>query len=303
MRVRIPLDFVKHLRVGACSWKYDSWKGLYYDEDRQYGPNDYLPDYAGFVNTVEIDQWFWSLFPGGLRFPEPETVRMYANSVPDDFVFSIKAPNALTLTHFYAKQPKQHVDFAGRPNLYFCDVGVLNRFLELMAPLGTKLGPIMFQYEFLNRMKMRSRDEFIDKVGSFLSRAPRGFEYCIEIRNPNYLSEPFFDFLTDHKLGFIYLDGYRMPPIGEVFERFHPATAHTSVIRLHGPDRLAVEKQTGEIWNRIVAPKPGGLRDAARIVRANRDRGMMTFVNVNNHYEGSAPITIGRFLETLIKGE
>ena len=103
MRVRIPLDFVKHLRIGACSWKYDSWKGLYYDEDREYDPYDYLSDYAKFVNTVEIDQWFWSLFPGGLRFPEPETVRQYADSVPDDFVFSIKAPNAITLTHFYKK--------------------------------------------------------------------------------------------------------------------------------------------------------------------------------------------------------
>ncbi|MEJ2722104.1 MAG: hypothetical protein P8181_13345 [bacterium] len=41
------------------------------------------------------------------------------------------------------------------------------------------------------------------------------------------------------------------------------------------------------------------LRAAARIVRANCARGATTFVNVNNHYEGSAPLTIERFLEVL----
>ena len=125
--IQIPQEYSPYLRIGTCSWKYDSWKGLYYDETKTYCPNDYLPDYAKHLDSVEIDQWFWSLFPGGLRLPEPETVRVYAESVPDDFVFTIKAPYALTLTHYYAKQPKQHVEFAGRPNIYFCDIGLLMR--------------------------------------------------------------------------------------------------------------------------------------------------------------------------------
>ena len=59
----IPAEFAGHVRIGTCSWKYDSWKGLVYDPDRQYRPDDYLPDYAKHFTTVEIDQWFWSLFP------------------------------------------------------------------------------------------------------------------------------------------------------------------------------------------------------------------------------------------------
>jgi len=42
----IPAEFTGHLRIGACSWKYDSWKGLVYDPDKRYRPDDYLPDYA-----------------------------------------------------------------------------------------------------------------------------------------------------------------------------------------------------------------------------------------------------------------
>jgi uncharacterized protein YecE (DUF72 family) len=303
MPVNIPTDYADHLRIGTCSWKYDSWKGLYYDANKTYRANDYLADYARHLNSVEVDQWFWSLFPGGLRLPEPETVRRYADSVPDDFVFTIKAPNALTLTHFYAKQPMQHVDYAGRPNIYFCDADLLGRFLELIAPLGRKLGPIMFQYEFLNRAKMGSRQEFLDLLDRFLSKAPKEFSYGVEARNPDYLSRPFFELLARHQVAYVYIDGYHMPPIGDVFDRHQPATAATCVIRLHGPDRAAIERESGGVWNRIFSPKPEGIRAAARIVRANRRRGVTTFVNVNNHYEGSAPLTIERFLEALRREE
>lgn len=300
--VEVPTAYAPFLRIGTCSWKYDSWKGLYYDETRRYRANDYLADYATHLNSVEVDQWFWSLFPGGLRLPEPKTVQIYADSVPDDFVFTVKAPNALTLTHYYARQPKHHVEFAGRPNIYFCDLDLLNKFLELVEPLGAKLGPIMFQYEFLNRAKMGSLEEFLDVLDPFFSKAPAGFEYAIESRNPNFLGRAFFDFLARHSVDYVYIDGYHMPPIGEVFDRHQPAVGKSAVIRLHGDNRRAIEKETGEIWNRIVAPKDGGLRSAARLVRANKDKNMRTFVNVNNHYEGSAPLTIHRFLGVLTEG-
>jgi uncharacterized protein YecE (DUF72 family) len=264
-----------------------------------YRPWDYLGDYARQLDSVEIDQWFWCLFPGGLRLPEPDTVKAYADSVPDDFVFSIKAPNALTLTHFYAKQPRHHVEFAGRPNIFFFDNDLLERFLDLIAPLGRKIGPIMFQFEYLNYSKMPSREAFMDRFGDFMRKAPAGFDYAIETRNPGYLTKRFFDALRELQVGFVYLDGYHMPPADRVFERFEPTFLPMSVIRLHGPDRAAMERQTQKVWNQIVAPKPDGLRAATRIARANREAGVRTFVNVNNHYEGSAPLTIERFLQEL----
>jgi uncharacterized protein YecE (DUF72 family) len=303
MRIEIPALYRPYLRIGTCSWKYDSWKGLYYDAGRKYRADEYLADYARYLDSVEVDQWFWSLFPGGLRLPEPRTVSTYAASVPDDFKFTIKAPNALTLTHFYAKQPKHHVEFAGRPNIYFLDNELLERFLGLLAPLGDKIGPIMFQFEYLNRSKMPSREVFLERFGEFITKAPRGFDYAIETRNPRYLSRRFFEVLAGHGIGYVYLDGYHMPPIDTVFDRFQPETAAHSVIRLHGGDRHEIEKQTGEIWNRIVAPKPRGLRAAVRIVRANMKRKIATFVNVNNHFEGSAPVTIDRLLALLKNGD
>jgi uncharacterized protein YecE (DUF72 family) len=297
--IEIPAPYGAHLRIGTCSWKYDSWKGLYYDPAKTYRADDYLPDYARHLDSVEVDQWFWSLFPGGVRLPERRTVDAYAASVPEDFVFTVKAPNALTLTHYYSRQPARYAEYAGRPNPHFFSVELLERFLERLSLLGRKLGPIMFQFEYLNRKKMPSMGAFLERLGEFIDRAPKDFLYAVETRNPSYLSKPFFDFLAGRRIGYVYIEGYYMPPIGEVFDKFRPATADYGVIRLHGGDRLEIEEATAEVWNRIVAPKPEGIDAAARIVRENALRGVRTFLNVNNHFEGSAPLTIERFLEAL----
>jgi len=287
------------LRIGTCSWKYDSWKGLVYDSERVYGADDYLADYARHYSTVEIDQWFWSLFPGGVRLPDPAVVRRYAESVPDDFLFTVKAPNALTLTHPYARQPKDAGAVASQPNPQFLNPDLLAQVLERLRPLGGKLGSLMFQFEYLNRQKMPSRDAFLERLGAFLARAPQGIPYAVEIRNPNYISEPFFRLLEAHRVGYVYLEGYFMPPIRDVFERYRPAVGDHGVIRLHGPDRKGIEEQAGGTWNRIVTPHPEGIEAALAIYEANREHAIRTFVNVNNHFEGSAPLTILRLLERL----
>ncbi len=299
IEVAIPKEFKGLLRIGTCSWKYDSWKGLIYQAGKHYRPDDYLADYAQVLDTVEVDQWFWSLFPGSVRLPEPRAVRLYEKSVPAGFSFTVKAPNALTLTHFYSKQPPGSASIAGQSNPHFLDQALMREFLDRLSPLGPKLGPIMFQFEYLNKQKMASKEVFFERFGEFVDKAPRGCRYAVEIRNPNYLTPPFVKFLSDRGLGFVYLDGYYMPPIGQVFDKLKPRTADLQVIRLHGGDRLEIEGETGEVWNKVVAPKPEGLKAAAKIVRANARNKVLTYLNLNNHYEGSAPLSIGRFLEAL----
>ena len=299
LSLAVPKGFRGLLRLGTCSWKYDSWKGLIYEQGKAYRPDDYLADYAKHLDSVEVDQWFWSLFPGGLRLPDPSVVKRYAKSVPDDFVFTVKAPNALTLTHYYAKQAPAQSGFAGRPNPHFLDLELLDRFLGSLSPMRSKLGPIMFQFEYLNKQKMPSKEVFFERFGTFIDAAPKGYRYAVEIRNPNYLTEAFFAFLKDRGLGFVYLDGYFMPPIGQVFEKFGPVTSSFQVVRLHGGDRLEIEGRTGEVWDKVVDPKPAGIKAAAAIVRANAKKRVLTYLNLNNHFEGSAPLSLRRFLDVL----
>ena len=295
----IPVPYRRTLRIGSCSWKYDSWKGLVYDPDRRYAPHDYLPDYARHFNTVEIDQWFWSLFPSGVTLPDPDIVRRYAESVPENFLFTVKAPNAITLTHFYARQPPRDKSFANRENPHFLDVELLGRFLDLLEPMKDKLGPILFQFEYLNRNKMPSLQAFAERLARFFDQAPPGFSYAIETRNPNFLKDPFFALLKEKNLSTVLLEGYYMPPIGEIAAKFDIGTGDTIILRLHGPDRAKIEDQTKGLWNRVVQPQDRGLESAATIVRQSKALDLSTIVNVNNHYEGCAPLTIQRLLKRL----
>jgi uncharacterized protein YecE (DUF72 family) len=91
------------LRIGTCSWKYESWKGLVYSDTNK---ANFLTEYSERYNTVEIDQWFWSLFgEKKVSLPNPKVIDEYISSVPEDFKFSVKLPNSISLTHFY-KQSK-----------------------------------------------------------------------------------------------------------------------------------------------------------------------------------------------------
>ena len=231
--------------------------------------------------------------------PEIKTVSSYAGSVPENFIFTVKAPNSITLTHFYAKQPKALAAYANRPNKYFLSIDLLNQFLDSLAPLGGKLGPIMFQFEYLNRKKMPSRDAFLERLHEFFEKAPKDFQYSIETRNPNYLSDELFGFLKQRNIGYVFLEGYYMPPIGKVFKKYDTVTADFGVIRLHGGDRKEIEKQTGEKWNRVVEPHDAALDSAVEMVNEYFRRRIHTFVNVNNHFEGSAPLTAERFVKRM----
>lgn len=282
-----------HLNIGTCSWKYDSWRGLIYPEQ---GPVDYLREYSYYYNTVEIDQWFWSLFEGDkVVLPKPETVREYADSVPEDFIFSIKAPNSITLTHHYNKDKKA----ALQPNPYFLSSDLLHRFLDSLEPLSGHIGPLIFQFEYLNKKKMAAKEAFFEQFHVFAEKLPKGFSYCLEIRNPNYLGPEYFSFLSASNLHHVFLHGYYMPSIFAVYAEYKEQLRDLAVIRLHGPDREAIEKQSKNKWNQIIAPKDGDLARLKEMIAGLRNKKVKIFLYVNNHFEGSAPRTITRILEKL----
>jgi uncharacterized protein YecE (DUF72 family) len=142
------LAAMSRLRIGTCSWKYPSWAGLVYSAPD--GIN-HLEGYARKYNTVEVDQWFWSLFEGSPpRLPRPSDVDEYRRSVPDGFRFSVKAPNALTLSHYRQKTKADPLV----ANAHFLCPDLPSRFLSLLEPLGDTLGPVILQFGYLNRQHL-----------------------------------------------------------------------------------------------------------------------------------------------------
>jgi uncharacterized protein YecE (DUF72 family) len=281
---------VARLRVGTCSWKYPSWAGLVYS--RAEGV-DYLAEYAAKYSTVEIDQWFWTLKPS------PTDVARYAAAVPQDFRFTVKAPNALTLV-----QTPRRSGAAPVANPRFLSSGFLREFLAELEPLRQRLGMVMLQFGYLNRTMIASPAAFLDALDRFLASAPPDWPYAVEIRNASWLDGPYFELLRSRQVSVVLIQGYWMPPIADVYARSEGLLRGPVVVRLHGPDRSGMEEKSGGAWNRIVEPRDAELGSVAAIVRRMLKRGHDVFLNVNNHYEGSAPLTIERLAALgLVDGE
>ncbi len=222
------------------------------------------------------------------KLPDIQTVEEYANSVPDNFKFSIKVPNSITLTHYYSLDKKLPLKI----NPYFLSTELFDDFLKRLSPMKGKIGPLLFQFEYLNKQKMPNQQMFMDKLSSFIDERPGEYSYAIEIRNPNYLNKDYFDFLNSSGLNHVFLQGYYMPSIFEVYQKYSLLLKDLVVIRLHGPDRKEIEQRTGNNWNEIVSPKDGELNELSQMVMDLKERDIAVYVNVNNHYEGSAPKTI-----------
>ncbi len=281
------------LRIGTCSWKYPSWRGLVYTDSPT---PDYLREYAQRYDTVEVDQWFWSLHgPDKVVLPQPKVVAEYAQSVPDTFRFGVKMPNALTLTHFHQTAKTDPL----MPNPHFLSLDLLHGFLDRLAPMSGKLGPMMFQFGYLNRQMLRTQAEFQDKLGAFVQALPAGFTWCVETRNPNYLNAGYFTFLREHGLAHVFLQGYYMPPIIDIYGKHADLLTENVVIRLHGPDRGGMEERTGKDWSKIVEPRDADLNGVAGMLKDAAVRRLTASVFVNNHFEGCAPLTIERMRERM----
>ena len=142
--------------------------------------------------------------------------------------------------------------------------------------------------------------QFIDQLGEFVEQFSNRQVYCVETRNPNYLSKKYFDFLNEQRLHHVFLHGYYMPPIFELYQKHREQIRDITVIRLHGTDRKGIDEKVGKDWSQIVLPKDNDINALAAMLSDLNSRDVKIFIYVNNHFEGSAPRTIARIEETLL---
>jgi uncharacterized protein YecE (DUF72 family) len=282
------------LRIGTCSWKYDSWRGIVYSESEKI---NYLEEYSKHFNTVEVDQWFWSLFSvNKVILPQESAVLEYKKSIPKDFKFTIKVPNAITLTHFYNKNKSAELI----KNPHFLSNDLFNEFLESIEGIKTQVGCLMFQFEYLNKQKISSLDHFMEVFRTFHAKLPKKIpDIGIEIRNPNYLKNNYFEFLNSLNIYHVFLQGYYMPSIVEIYEKFKTHIKDLTVIRLHGEDRKGIEKISESNWNKIYIDRDAELKQIAALISVLTIRKVDVYLNINNHYEGSAPLSVARIKKHL----
>jgi uncharacterized protein YecE (DUF72 family) len=142
---------------------------------------------------------------------------------------------------------------------------------------------------------MKSLKEFQNRFYEFHNKLD--FEIPpigIEIRNPNYLKAEFFQFLNELMIAPVFLEGYYMPPVVETYQKNKSEIKNLAILRLHGPDRKGIEKMADDNWNKIYINRDKEIKDIVEMIKELEKNEVDLFVNVNNHFEGSAPLTIDK---------
>jgi uncharacterized protein YecE (DUF72 family) len=251
--------------LGTSSFTASGWEGSFYPKGMRSA--DYLAFYAEHFHTVEVDSTFYAC-------PSARTVSNWAARTPDGFIFSVKVPQ--TITH--------------EKVLLNCDAQI-EEFLDIMGILGAKLGPVVFQFPFFDRRKIRDRHEFTDRLMPFLKKLPADRQFAIEIRNKKWLDAEFANLLRDHRIALVLQDRSWMPGPTEL--RFDPITADWTYIRWLG-DRKGIEQQT-TTWDKTVVNRTTELTTWVDYCYQIKNRGVMIYAYANNHYAGHAPATIEQF--------
>ena len=275
------------IRIGTCSWNYDSWVGLVYSRPSRTAAG-YLGEYSKRFRTAEVDSFFY-------RLPESRDVLSYLEQVDEDFTFTLKVTEDLSLTNKRNRGSKELI-----PNPSFLSAELFAAYLDRVAPILPQTQAVMLEFEYLNKDKMRDVGAFMEALDPFVAAAPPGIPLAIETRNKNYLNREYFQFLKERGLIHVFSEKLYMPHVYEIYEKFGDLISGTSVIRLLGGDRAEIERATGEKWDRIVDPKP----DKDLVVGISKDikfHGGRVVISINNHYEGSAPKT-AEFFEAALAG-
>jgi uncharacterized protein YecE (DUF72 family) len=255
------------IHLGTSSFTATGWNGSFYPSGMQ--SRDYLTFYAEHFDSVEVDSTFYAC-------PSVNTVKGWSSKTPDNFIFSVKVPQAITHDKV----------------LRDCEAD-LKEFLDTMGILGAKLGPIVFQFPFFSRGIFRDRHEFLDRLVPFLKKLPVDRKFALELRNKNWLDAELVGFLRDHRIALVLQDRSWMPNPSEL--KFDPITADWTYIRWLG-DRKGIEAIT-QTWGKVVVDRTEELSSWVDFCYQIKKRGVTVYAYANNHYQGHGPATIANFLK------
>ena len=190
---------MKAVRIGCSGWSYQHWRGVVYPEGL--AQRRWLEHYATLFDTVEVNATFY-------RLPRRDAVAAWVETVPEEFVFAVKASRYLT-----------HVR-----RLHDLGRGV-ERFYASIEPLvaSEKLGPILWQLP-----ETFHRDE--DRLAQALDRLPPG-RHAFELRHPSWFEPDVYSLLREHGAALVIGDHPARP-----FQA-HELTAAWTYVRFHHGSR------------------------------------------------------------------
>ncbi|MFQ5572089.1 MAG: DUF72 domain-containing protein, partial [Rhodothermales bacterium] len=228
-----------HLRFGTASDRYAGWLGQIYPEEdyadriktriKKLGSNsfeertlpiDSVQDYFEHFGVLELDFTFYR----PLRTPDSEptnnffVLQQYADLAPDDAVFLLKVPQS-----FFSRTVRRSrggkVHYEDNPDFLNVEAYIAQFHQPALELLGTRLAGFIFEQEY--RRVSNSPDPManIAELDAFFLAIPNEVQPHLELRSEHLLVPPYFDWLADRGLGFVFSHWTWLPPIRRQWRR------------------------------------------------------------------------------------
>ena len=184
--------------IGTSGWQYRDWHGTFYRPETPV--RAWLEAYAAGFATVESNNAFY-------RLPERRTFEEWARRTPDDFVMAVKVSRFLT-----------HIKRLADPE------EPVRRFVDRVAGLGPKLGPVLLQLPPHFRLNA-------DRLRATLDHFPAAMRVAVEFRHASWFTDEVRGILTDRSVALCLADrrGVLTPfwrTADWTYVRFHEGRAH-----------------------------------------------------------------------------
>ncbi|MBE0543400.1 MAG: DUF72 domain-containing protein [Verrucomicrobia bacterium] len=293
----------KGLFLGTSSWKYPGWFGQLYERDRYIWRGKFsnarferhcLAEYSQVFKTVSVDAAYY-------QFPTVRWLEAMVSQVPDDFQFTLKVTDEITLKRF--PNLPRFGQRAGKPNEHFLNADLFaSAFLVACEPFRANIGVLMFEFsQFYSGDFARGR-EFVAALDEFLVKLPRGWRYGVELRNRNFLQPEYFTVLTRHGAAHVFNSWQDMPPVDEqlalpgcwsnpefLAARFllRPGRRYEDAVKLFSP------------YEQVKDPYLEGRKAAAKLIKSatTGSNPAKAFIYVNNRLEGNALESIAAVMD------
>ena len=210
------------LFVGTSGYNYKEWKGHFYPQ--KFADKEMLDFYGKQFNSVEINNTFY-------RVPKADVVISWAEKVPTEFRFVLKATRRIT--HLKRlKNVEEETPY----------------FLDISANLGDRLGAILFQMPPNLKKDM-------GRLQTFLGLLPDGSSVAMEFRNDSWFDDEVFESLREKGIAlcFAHEDDDTTDKIDGRFQ----STASRGYLRLRGSEYDEEEltawaaKVAEQKWDRV----------------------------------------------------
>lgn len=177
------------IRIGIGGWTFAPWRGSFYPDDLvQKRELEYA---SRQLTAIEINGTYYAGF-------KPATFAGWAATVPNGFVFTVKASRYCTNRKVLAEAGKSVAKFVGQ--------GIIE--------LGDKLGPILWQF-------MATKKFDVEDFGAFLKLLPAShggvkLRHAIQVRHVSFASPQFVAMCRDAGAAIVFADSPDYPAIADI---------------------------------------------------------------------------------------